>query len=185
MNCMVLLVLSISAIQAADADPRLRLAHRGAERNGWVQVHLEGTPTEIGLWINGNSGWGRPIFELTDATGQRWISLGAEQQGVPRKWLEDLVPKDQLLKWSKPGVNDWNTGDVFGRSRINFDGWRYLSFPLPGNYVGEKYPWPANSQWRWDKDGVVHYPLTLRRLIIELPEKVRGILRDIMTAPTS
>jgi hypothetical protein len=43
---------------------------------------------------------------------------------------------------------------------------------LPGNYTGEKHPWPANSQWRWDKDGVVHYPLTFKRLIVELPEKV-------------
>lgn len=133
---------------------------------------LASTPTEIGLWINGNSGWGRPIFELTDASGQRWISLGAQQDGVPRKWLEDLVPADQLAKWSKPGINDWNTGDVFGTSRINFDGWRYLAFPAPGNYPGEKFPWPANSQWRWDKDGVVHYPLTFKRLILELPEKV-------------
>ncbi len=135
-------------------------------------IPVPGTPTEIGLWVRGNGGWGRVMFELTDASGQRWISLGAEQADVPRAWLEDVVPKDLLAKWPKPGLNDWNTGDVFGQSRINFDGWRYLSFPLPGNYPGEHYGWPANSQWRWDKDGVVHYPLTFRRLILELPEKV-------------
>jgi hypothetical protein len=129
-------------------------------------------PTEVGVWVNGNGGWGRLIFELTDASGQRWISIGAEQQGIPRKWIEDMVPADMLAKWPKPAINDWNTGDVFGISRINFDGWRWLAFPLPGNYPGEKHPWPANSQWRWDRDGVVHYPLTFRRLIIELPEKV-------------
>jgi hypothetical protein len=129
-------------------------------------------PTEIGVWVNGNGGWGRLMFELTDASGQRWISIGAEQQGIPRKWIEDMVPADMLAKWPKPAINDWNTGDVFGTSRINFDGWRWLAFPLPGNYPGEKHPWPANSQWRWDKDGVVHYPLTFRRLIIEMPEKV-------------
>src|SRR5262249_31351132 len=134
-------------------------------------VALPGTPTEIGVWINGNSGWGRPIFELQDASGQRWISLGAQQDG-PLKWVQAMVPKDQLARWSKPAFNDWNTSDVFGISRINFDGWRYVAFPLPGNYPGERYPWPANSQWRWDKDGVVHYPLTCRRLILELPEKV-------------
>jgi hypothetical protein len=37
---------------------------------------------------------------------------------------------------------------------------------------GERHPWPANSQWRWDKDGVVNYPLKFKRLIVELPEKV-------------
>src|SRR5690349_13341272 len=29
-------------------DPRLKTASRAAERNGWIQVHLEGTPAAIG-----------------------------------------------------------------------------------------------------------------------------------------
>jgi hypothetical protein len=136
---------------------------------------VPGTPTEVGAWVHGNSGWGRLIFELTDASGQRWISLGAQQGGETNRWLEDWLPKEMLAKFPTPGISDWNTEDVFGTSRINFDGWRYLAFPLPGNYPGEKYPWPANSQWRWDKDGVVHYPLTFRKLIVELPEKVLHI----------
>ena len=78
---------------------------------------------------------------------------------------------DMLAKWAKPAINDSNTDDVLGLSRINFDGWRWLAFPLPGNYPGEKHSWPANSQWRWDKDGIVRYPLTFKRLIVELPEK--------------
>lgn len=135
-------------------------------------IPVPGTPTEVGVWVNGNAAWGRLIFELQDASGQRWISLGAEQTDAPRDWVEKLVPPEMLSKWTKPGINDWNTGDVFSISKINFDGWRWLAFPLPGNYPGEKHCWPANSQWRWDKDGVVHYPLTFKRLIIELPEKV-------------
>jgi hypothetical protein len=31
-----------------DSDPRLRRATRAGERNGWIQVHLEGKPAEIG-----------------------------------------------------------------------------------------------------------------------------------------
>jgi hypothetical protein len=31
------------------SDPRLRKASRAAERSGWIQVHLEGTPAEIGF----------------------------------------------------------------------------------------------------------------------------------------
>jgi hypothetical protein len=134
-------------------------------------IPVAGTPTEFGVWVNGNGGWGRVIFEFTDAGGQRWVSLGAQQRGENR-WLEDMVPKELLAKAPPLGLSDWNTEDVFGRSRINFDGWRYVAFPLPGNYPGERYPWPANSQWRWDKDGVVQYPLTFRKLIVELPEKV-------------
>jgi hypothetical protein len=135
-------------------------------------IPVPGTPTEVGAWVNGNGGWGRLIFELQDASGQRWISIGAEQADVPLKWIEDLTPPDMRAKWAKPAINDSNTDDVLGLSRINFDGWRWLAFPLPGNYPGERHPWPANSQWRWDKDGVVHYPLTFKRLIVELPEKV-------------
>jgi hypothetical protein len=135
-------------------------------------IPVPGTPTEVGAWVNGNGGWGRLIFELRDASGQRWISIGAQQPDVPRKWVEALVPPDMWAKWQNPAINDSNTDDVYGLSRINFDGWRWLAFPLPGNYPGERHPWPANSQWRWDRDGVVHYPLTFKRLIIELPEKV-------------
>jgi hypothetical protein len=135
-------------------------------------IPVPGTPTEVGAWVNGNGGWGRLIFELHDASGQRWVSIGAEQPDVPRKWIEDLIPPDMWPKWARPAINDSNTDDVQGLSRINFDGWRWVAFPLPGNYPGEKHPWPANSQWRWDRDGVVHYPLTFKRLIVELPEKV-------------
>jgi hypothetical protein len=135
-------------------------------------IPVPGTPTEVGAWVNGNGGWGRLIFELHDASGQRWISIGAEQKDVPRRWVDDLVAPDMRAKWAKPAINDSNTDDVLGLSRINFDDWRWLTFPLPGNYPGERHPWPANSQWRWDKDGVVRYPLTFKRLIVELPEKV-------------
>ena len=86
-------------------------------------------------------------------------------------WVNKGIPQELLAKFSNPGINDWSTDDNGGQSRINFDGWRYLAFPLPGNYPGEGYAWPSGSQWRWDKDGIVHYPLTFKKLIVELPEK--------------
>jgi hypothetical protein len=93
--------------------------------------------------------------------------------GQPELDLEELgFGFTGVGRVQRPGVSDWNTDDAWGLSRINFDGWRYVGIPLPGNYPGEHYPWPANSQWRWDGDGVVHYPLTLRKLIVVLPEKV-------------
>ncbi|MGB2819697.1 MAG: hypothetical protein WBF17_01850, partial [Phycisphaerae bacterium] len=138
-----------------------------------VLAHKKGiaippAPTEVGVYVNGNSGWGRIIFELQDSSGQRWISIGAQAKDDPAS----LLPKEILDRFRSPGVSDWNTDDARGLSRINFDGWRYVGVPLPGNYPGEHYPWPANSQWRCDKDGVVHYPLTLRKLVVVLPEKV-------------
>ena len=129
---------------------------------------LPGTPTEIGLWVNGNSGWGRVIFDLVDASGQRWVSIGAPAKDDPAT----ILPKWILDQFPSPTLSDWSTDDPWGVSRINFDGWRYVGFPMPGNYPGEGYAWPANSNWRWDKDGKVHYPLTLKKLVVELNEKV-------------
>ena len=53
------------------------IAHTGG-------VGISGTPTEIGLMVNGNAGWGRIIFELEDAGGQRWTSIGAAMARKPR-----------------------------------------------------------------------------------------------------
>src|SRR5262249_38677411 len=111
-----------------------------------------------------------------DASGQRWISIGAEQKDVPRKWIEDLVPPDMRPKWVNPAINDSNTDDVLGLSRINFDGWRWLAFPLPGNYPGEKHPWPANSQWRWDRaagEGAAREDVRPAAAAGDLPEECR------------
>jgi hypothetical protein len=133
---------------------------------------IPGTPTRIGLMVNGNGGWGRVIFELEDASGQRWISIGAEESGEPTRWLADLLGTNEFQNLKSSNRSDWNTNDPWGRSAINFEGWRYLSFPLPGNYPGEGYHWPYSSQWRFSGDGIVHYPLKLTRLILTMPEKV-------------
>ena len=136
-------------------------------------IELPGQPGEIGIWVDGNSGWGRVIYELEDASGQKWISIGASQTGEVSEWMLDWLPAEFAKSGKQHATQaDWNTNDVFGVSSINFDGWRYVQFALPGNYPGEKNPWPANSQWRSDKDGAVHYPLKLTRLIFELPENV-------------
>lgn len=133
-------------------------------------ITLPGEPSELGIWVNGNSSWGRIIFRFIDAKGQKWTSIGAPgKSGNP--WLADWLPAEMLESYD-PGKNaDWNTNDVFGLSRINFDGWRYLGIALPGQYVGPKYPWPANSQWRFDQDGVVSYPIKLTSVVVQLPEK--------------
>jgi len=68
-----------------------------------------------------------------------------------------LMPQQtDLYKIADQVIKDWNTEDAWGISRINFDGWRYVGFPLPGNYPGEHYGWAANSQWRGDKDRSCH-----------------------------
>lgn len=133
-------------------------------------IPLPGKPSEIGIWINGNSAWGRVIFELEDASGQRWTSIGAKARSGS-VWMADWLGGELAANYTPGDIADWNTDDAWGLSRINFDGWRYVGFPLPGQYPGEGHTWPANSQWNWNKDGVVHYPLALKKVIVELPEK--------------
>jgi hypothetical protein len=140
------------------------LAHTGG-------VEIPGAPTEIGLMVNGNGGWGRIIFELEDAGGQRWTSIGAPMGGEATRWMADWMSEKELAAMKEMKVGDWNTNDPWQRSRINFEGWRYLRFPLPGNYPGEGYHWPYSSQWKHTGDGMVKYPLKFRKLIVELPEK--------------
>ncbi len=133
-------------------------------------IPLDGQPSELGIWVNGNSGWGRIIFRFEDAKGQRWSSIGAPGKSGNR-WLADWLPPEMLDSYNPDQHADWNTNDLFGLSRINFDGWRYLGIPLPGQYPGGIYPWPANSQWRFDGDGIVSYPIQLTGVVVQLPEK--------------
>jgi hypothetical protein len=137
-------------------------------------VEVKGEPTQIGVLVKGNGGWGRVIFELEDAGGQRWISIGAEQAGAPNPWMADWLSKDEFAKLNPRTMNvcDWNSDDAWGRSYVNFDGWRLIRFPMPGKYPGEGYHWPMNSQWRFSGDGVVRYPLKFKRLVVTMPEKV-------------
>lgn len=145
-------------------------------------VEIPGVPTEIGLMVNGNGGWGRIIFELEDAGGQRWTSIGAAMKGETTRWMADWMSEKELAAMKQVNAADWNTNDPWQRSRINFEGWRYVKFPLPGQYDGEGYHWPANSQWKSTGDGIVKHPLKFAKLIIELPEKVL-YLNKLITVP--
>jgi hypothetical protein len=147
-------------------------------------VELKGEPTSMAIAVKGNSGWGRIIFELKDASGQTWRHLGAPQaRGEISPWLLDWMPKEMLASkedGTKEPVKmaDWNTDDVWGASRIKFDGWKYLEVPLPGTFQGDyRMYWPTNSQWKYDKDGIMHYPLTVTGITVEIPEKVLKLNR--------
>jgi hypothetical protein len=144
-------------------------------------IKVPGEPTEIGVWVKGNAGWGRVVFELQDAAGQRWVSLGAEQDGEPNSWMADWLTKEEFekLKTGKGmGINDWNSNDAWGRSTINHEGWRYVRFPMPGQYPGEGYHWPYNNQWRVTGGtgptalAQVAYPVTVTGISYTFPRSV-------------
>ena len=47
---------------------------------------VPGRPTDVGLWVRGDSGWGKIIFEVSDATGAVWRT-----DGVWHDWPGDLA----------------------------------------------------------------------------------------------
>jgi hypothetical protein len=106
-------------------------------------IVLPGRPSYLGLWVRASSDWGRVVYCLRDAKGERWLSVG--QKG------------------------EWNTDDTHCWSQFCFDGWRYLRFELPGNAPYDLFREKGTSFWGHygAGDAVVDYPLTLERIIVE------------------
>ncbi|MCX7706002.1 MAG: hypothetical protein N2115_07095, partial [bacterium] len=105
-------------------------------------VILPGAPSVIGLWVKGASDWGRVVYCLRDAKGERWISIGTKDQ--------------------------WNCDDVHSWSYFNFDGWRYIRFELPGHYGYDNFRKYTTTWWRYvGGDGIVDLPLKLENIIVE------------------
>lgn len=130
---------------------RIELQKPPKERRlaAWYAVFVPPKPIEIpgkaralGIWANGCSNWGRIIYEIQDANGEIWQSVGARDQ--------------------------WNCDDIHSWSYFNFDGWRYIEFPLPNHLPADNYREKDTVWWNYDKEGVVDLPVKLTRIIIEM-----------------
>ena len=129
---------------------RVALQQPGKERKfaAWYGVFTPPTPVDIpgkaralGVWVNGKSNWGRIIYEIEDANGETWQSIGTRDA--------------------------WNCDDIHSWSSFNFDGWRYVEFPLPGNLPWDNYREKDSVWWNNSAEGVVDLPVKLTRIIIE------------------
>lgn len=106
-------------------------------------ITIAGKPSHLGLWVRAASDWGRFVYCLRDANGERWLSVGKK--------------------------GEWNVDDTHCWSAFNFDGWRYLRFELPGNQPWDCYRDAGSSFWGnyGEGDGIVDLPLSLEKIIIE------------------
>ena len=103
---------------------------------------ITGAASHLGVWVKGASDWGRIIYVLRDAAGERWTSIGYPDQ--------------------------WNCDDVHSWSSFNFDGWRYVRFELPGHIGYDNFRKNGTTWWRADEgDAIVDLPLALEQIIIE------------------
>ena len=105
-------------------------------------IVIPGKADHFGLWVKAASDWGRVIYSLRDAKGERWLSVG--------------------------GKDEWNQDDTRTLSGFNFDGWRYLRFELPSHSPYDCYRELGTSWWgSYDGDGVVDLPVKLEKIIVE------------------
>jgi hypothetical protein len=100
---------------------------------------IPGHPYTFGVWVKGDSGWGRIFWEIEDAKGQRWRSS-----------------------------KDLDGGDWGNQAAIDFDGWCFLTFPLTRESPAlQVEPGAGLGQWQGNVDGKLAYPLKLVGLFVE------------------
>ena len=105
-------------------------------------IEIPGKARALGVWANGHSNWGRIIYEIEDAKGEIWQSVGTK--------------------------DEWNCDDIHSWSYFNFDGRRFLEFPLPNNLPGDNYREKDTVWWNHSAEGIVDLPVKLTRIIIEM-----------------
>lgn len=110
-------------------------------------VVIPGRAAALGIHIKGNSSWGRVVYQLRDAKGELWTSVGTK--------------------------DDWNCDDTHAWSYVNFDGWRYVRFPLPGTHPYDSARDLETTWWGSSGgDGIVDLPLSLEKIIVEARNEI-------------
>jgi len=118
---------------------------------------LPGHPEALGLWVRGNSGWGRVVFRLRDAKGELWTSTGAR--------------------------DEWNADDLLAQSFVCFEDWRYLRIPLPSHTDYDAFRELGTSGWGSEGgDHVADYPMSLEAVFVEARNEV-PVLGEMTLVP--
>jgi hypothetical protein len=99
---------------------------------------IPGRPHSIGMWVKGDCSWGRIMWEVEDAKGERFRSSGGYDGG------------------------DWGN-----YSALDFDGWCFMGFPVTDDSpLVHVEPGPGSKQWESNGDGRLDYPLKLTGIYI-------------------
>lgn len=102
-------------------------------------LSIPGRPHTVGVWVRGDSSWGRIFWEIEDAKGERWRSS-----------------------------KDVDGGDWGNQAAIDFDGWCFVTFPLTRESPARQVePGAGIGQWQGNSDGILDYPLQLVGLYVE------------------
>jgi hypothetical protein len=121
-------------------------------------IVIPGKASHLGLWAKAASDWGRVVYCLRDAKGERWLSIGKK--------------------------DEWNVDDTHNWSAFNYDGWRYLTFELPANAPYDVYREAGTTFWgNHGGDMIVDLPLTLEKIIVERRTHVIHATEQLPAAP--
>jgi hypothetical protein len=105
-------------------------------------VPIPGRAAALGLRVKGASDWGRMVYCLRDARGERWLSVGRK--------------------------DGWTCDDPHGWSSFCFDGWRFLRFELPGHTPYDSFREHGTTWWgSYGGDRIVDLPLAIEAIIVE------------------
>lgn len=105
-------------------------------------VTIPGKASHITVEATANSDWGRIVYVLKDAKGEKWISVGQK--------------------------DNWNVDDTPNASYFNFDGKRFIRFELPSNLPYDRFRENGTTWWGcYGGDQMVDLPLTLEKVFIE------------------
>ncbi|MSR54666.1 MAG: hypothetical protein EXS09_15470 [Gemmataceae bacterium] len=100
---------------------------------------IPGKAHTVGVWVKGDSSWGRIFWEIEDAKGERWCSS-----------------------------KDLDGGDWANQAAIDFDDWCFITFPLTRESPARQIePGAGIGQWQGNTDGILDYPLKLVGLYVQ------------------
>ena len=168
----LLLLAAAAAILSGGkaADPRLKNASRAQERNGWIQVHLEGSPAEIGFQhgyllapeikdaftvISTESTHDeRRRWEVsrTDAREIFWPHVEQEYRDEMTGIAEGLKARGVKLDlWDVVAMNAWTEQGYYDRSREagspGATAEHCSAFVATGSYTKDGRPVVAHNNW--------------------------------------
>jgi len=105
-------------------------------------IPIPGKAAALGIHVKAASDWGRVVYCLTDAEGERWLSVGRKDA--------------------------WTCDDPHGWSSFCFDGWRYLRFEMPSHAEYDCFRELGTTWWgNLGGDRVVDLPLRLDAIVVE------------------
>ncbi|HEV7406505.1 MAG TPA: hypothetical protein VGO11_26375 [Chthoniobacteraceae bacterium] len=112
---------------------------------------IPGRPHTVGVWVKGDSSWGRIYWELEDAKGERWRSS-----------------------------KDYDGGDWANQSALDFDGWCFVTFPLTRESPAiQVEPGAGLGQWQGNVNDQLDYPLKLTGLIVQTHRQSLDLTRMV------